>query len=193
MKRLVGSNGLVRIAAALGIAVLLAACGGSDDETTSPGTTAAPGGGVSGADSTNATVPLSKPACDFLSQDDVGRLLGNPVKAAQQGAVTNCTWGTDVDGGSSLDLTVVKPSDGGATQACADQRRSLPRGLAKENIDDLGDSAVWSVEELTTIRQGHLLACWEDGVVIVLITGEKDPVALQGMAKAVAEEAHGRF
>jgi len=188
-------NRLFRIAAALAVAAILAtACGGSDDgDAASSDTTSAPGNGVSGADSTNATVPLSKPACEFLSQADVGRLLGNPVRGPQQGAVTNCTWGTDVDGGSSLDLTVVKPSANGAKQACADQRRSLPRGLAKDSVDGLGDSAVWSVEELTTIRQGHLLACWDDGVVIVLITGERPPAELQDKAKAIAEDAHERF
>ncbi len=65
--------------------------------------------------------------------------------------------------------------------------------MAKDSVDGLGDSAVWSVEELTTIRQGHLLACWDDGVVIILITGERPPAELQDKAKAIAEDAHERF
>ncbi len=183
---------LVKIATALAIAALLAACG-SDDKDETSSTTSTPAGEVSGADSTNATVPLSKPACEFLSQDDVAKLLGNPVTAPTQGAATNCTWGTNVDGGSSLDLTVVKPSAKGGAQACSDQRRTLPSGLPRESVGGIGDSGVWVVEELTTIKQGHLLACWDDGVVVVLLTGEHDASALQATAKSVAEQAHDRF
>lgn len=183
---------LARIATYLALAALLAACA-SDDKKETSSTTITPAGEVSGADSTNATLPLTKPACDFLSQDDVAKLLGNPVKAPTPGAETNCTWGTDVDGGSSLDLTIVKPSAKGGAQACADQRKTLPRGLPRESIGGVGDSAVWVLEELTTIKQGHLLACWNDGVVVVLLTGERDPSALQATAKSVAEQAHDRL
>ncbi|MEN3315615.1 MAG: hypothetical protein V7605_1849 [Acidimicrobiaceae bacterium] len=56
----------------------------------------------------NATVPLPKPTCEFLTGDDIAGAIGNPVQAATQAEAANCTWGTAVDGGTSLDLTVVK-------------------------------------------------------------------------------------
>lgn len=184
-------NGLARIAVVVGTAALLTACG--SDKKAATTTTSTSAGDVAGAASTNATVPLPKPACELLSQDDVAKALGNAVKPAVPAEASNCTWGTNVDGGSSLDLTVVKPSAQGATQACADQRKTLPRGVAKDQVSGVGDSAVWVFEELTTIKQGHLLACWKDGVVVVLITGEHDGAALQTTAKAVAEEVHHRI
>ena len=139
----------------VGAIVVLGACG-SDGDDESSSTTAAPGG-VSGASSTNATVPLGQQACELLPQPDVVELLGNPVREAVGIGEPNCTWGTDVDGGSSLDITVVRPSENGAGQACKDQGRMLPRG-ARESVDGVADSAEWVIESLTTIKQGHLLA-----------------------------------
>jgi len=166
----------------------VAGCGGDSDKQGSPATTVA--AGTPGVNAANATVPLPKPACDLLSLDDIAKALGNPVNGGMAGGPINCTWGTSVDGGTSLDLTVVKAASGASEQACNDQRSTLSRSAAKENVSGVGDSAVWFVEELTTIRQGHLLACWDDGAVVVLLTGEKDPAALKATASDVAEKAH---
>ena len=184
-------NRSVRMGIAVGVIGVLGACGSDGDDESSP-TTAAPGG-ISGAVSTNATVPLGKQACELLPQPDVVELLGNPVKEAVPAGDLNCTWGTDVDGGSSLDITVVKPSENGASQACKDQGRMLPSGVPRESVDGVGDSAEWVLESLTTIKQGHLLACWDDGVVVVLLTGEREPDVMRSTATAVAEMVHDRM
>lgn len=185
---------VVRIVPIMVAALLVVAgCGGgSSDKAAPPETTVAPGE-TPGAAAVNATVPLPKPACEFLSREDVATALGNPVNDATEAGAANCTWGTAVDGGTSLDLTVVKAAAGGSDEACKDQRNTLTRSATKEPVSGVGDSAVWFVEELTTIRQGHLLACWKNGVVVILLTGEKDPGALKATASAVANEVHGRL
>jgi hypothetical protein len=167
-------------------------CGGSSKKA-APATTTVPAGGVPGAGAVNATVPLAKPACELLTVDDIAAALGNAVNAPTPAEAANCTWGTAVDGGTSLDLTVVKVAPGASAEACRDQRNTLPRAAAKEAVSGVGDSATWVVEQLTTIKQGHLVACWKDGVVVVLLTGEKDAAALQATAKGLAETVHGRL
>jgi len=183
---------VVRIAPVIVAAIVVAGCGGSSEKA-APATTTVPPGATPGAAAVNATVPLPKPACDFLSGDDVAGALGNPVGQATPAGDTNCTWGTSVDGGTSLDLTVVKAAPGASGEACKDQRNTLARGVDKEDVSGVGDSAVWFVEQLTTIKQGHLLACWNNGVVVVLLTGEKEAGVLKATASDVANKVHSRL
>lgn len=185
---------VVRIAPIVVVAiVVIAGCGGSSKKAAQTSTTVAGGSGTPGAVAVNATVPLPKPACDFLSRDDIAGALGNPVGAATAAGETNCTWGTSVDGGTSLDLTVVKAAPGGSAEACKDQRNSLPRGIDRESVSGVGDSALWFVDQLTTIKQGHFLACWNNGVVVILVTGEKEAAALKATASGLAEKVHSRL
>ncbi|MDQ6798681.1 MAG: hypothetical protein M3011_11820 [Actinomycetota bacterium] len=172
--------------------VVVSGCGGSSKKA-APAATTLGAGATPGAAAVNATVPLPKPACEFLSGDDITAALGNPVSGATPAGDTNCTWGTTVDGGTSLDLTVVKAAAGASGEACKDQRNTLSRGVAKESVSGVGDSAVWFVEQLTTIKQGHLLACWDNGVVVVLLTGEKDADALKTTASGLANKVHSRL
>jgi len=173
--------------------IVVAGCGGSSSKKADPTATTVAAGATPGAAAVNATVPLPKPACDFIGRDEIAKALGNPVNDATPAGDTNCTWGTSVDGGTSLDLTVVKAAPGASAEACKDQRNSLSHSAAMENVSGIGDSAVWFVEELTTIRQGHLLACWNNGAVVVLLTGEKDAAALKATATSLAEKVHGNL
>jgi len=172
--------------------IAVAGCGGGSAKKAAPAATTVAAGATPGAAAVNATVPLPKSACELLSGDDIAGALGNPVKEATPAEASNCTWGTSVDGGTSLDLTVVKAAPGGGAEACKDQRNTLARDTAKESVSGVGDSALWFVEELTTIKQGHLLACWTNAVVVVLLTGEKDAAALKATASGLANKVHSR-
>jgi len=173
--------------------LVVSGCGGSSSKKAAPAATTLGAGATPGAAAVNATVPLPKPACDFLTRDDIAGALGNPVGDATPAGDTNCTWGTSVDGGTSIDLTVVKAAAGNGAEACKDQRNTLSRGVDKESVSGVGDSAVWFVEQLTTIKQGHLLACWDNGVVVVLLTGEKEAGALKATASGLANKVHSRL
>ncbi len=173
--------------------VVATGCGGSSAKKAAPAQTTTPAGATPGAVAVNATVPLPKPACDFLSRDDIATALGNPVNDPTPAEASNCTWGTSVDGGTSLDLTVVKAAAGSSDEACKDQRNTLPRSAAKESVSGVGDSATWVLEELTTIKQGHLLVCWNNAAVVVLLTGEKEPAALKATASGLADKVHSRL
>lgn len=179
------------VAAVVGLAVT-AGCG-SGTSTTTPTTvrTTVPLGGKVPPPPT--TAGLAKAACDLLSRDDVAKALGNAVEAPQPSGTTDCSWGTSVDGGTSLAITVAKPGQAAVAVACDAQRKTLPDKPPKVPVSGVGTSAVWVVEELTTIRQGHLLTCWNDSVVVVLLTGEKPTAALQATAVNVATTVHGRL
>lgn len=182
---------VVKIAALAGAGIMVVAgCGGGSSKKAAPASTTVLPGQTPGAGAVNATVPLPKPACEFLTGDDIAAAISNRVLAPTQAEASNCTWGTAVDGGTSVDLTVVKIASGAAAEACRDQRNTLPKGVAKAPVSGVGDSAVWVIEELTTIRQGHLLACWNNAAVVVLLTGEKDAAALQASASNLAQKVH---
>ncbi|MGI9033538.1 MAG: hypothetical protein ACR2HY_07640 [Acidimicrobiales bacterium] len=179
-----------RVAASAAFAVVVAACG-SGSSKSATNTTALPGGTVAGVTS---TVAPPKAACDILSRDDVAAAVGNPVNDPQPSGTTDCAWGTAVDGGTSLALTIAKPGNPAAAAAeCTAQRNGLPSELPKEPVAGVGTSAVWVLEPLTTIKQGHLVACWADSVVSVLLTGERDPGALRTTATGVVQKAHSRL
>ncbi len=173
--------------------VVVAGCGGGSSKKAAETTTTVRAGATPGAAAVNATVPLPKPACDFLSRDDIAGALGNPVGDPTPAGDTNCTWGTSVDGGTSIDLIVVKAAPGASAEACKDQRNSLPRGIDRESVSGVGDSALWFIDQLTTIKQGHFLACWNNGVVVLLLTGEKDAATLKSTASSLAEKVHSRL
>ncbi len=188
MNRLVVKTTLIVVS----VMVVVAGCGGSSKKAAPAATTVA-AGATPGAVAVNATVPLGKPACEFLSRDDIAGALGNPVGDPTPAGETNCTWGTSVDGGTSLDVVVVKAAPGASAEACKDQRNNLPRGIDRESVSGVGDSALWFVDQLTTIKQGHFLACWNNGVVVILLTGEKDAAALKATASGLAEKVHSRL
>lgn len=178
------------MAAVTVVAALVAACG-SNNKSGPPATTVARGSSASGA--TTTTAGLAKPACELLTRDDIANALGNPVKDPQPAGPTDCSWGTDVDGGTSLGLTVAKPGPQGGAQECAAQRNTLPEGLPREPVPGVGTSAVWVLEPLTTLKQGHLVACWNDSVVVILLTGEHEPAALRATAVSLAQQVHSRL
>lgn len=177
---------LARLAALLVVAVVTVACGSDSDEaggtsTTRPAQTAASGGVAPGP---------ARPTCELLSRDDVAKALGNAV-AAGVPAGKDCFWGTDVDGGTNLNLTVDKPAPNQAASTC-DLRKA---SISKENLEqikDVGNSAVWSVQKPSLLTQGNLVACYDDAVVWVILTGEKEPGQLRSTATKLADAVRSR-
>jgi hypothetical protein len=181
---------VARIGVVVAIAVLVAACS-SKKETSSSTTSPAGGSGGGGAVSTLAP---GKPACDLLSRDDIAKALGNPVGDPAPGGPSDCAWGTDVDGGTSLTITASKPGASGAGPACRALHLGQPSEATREDVSGIGTSAVWAWQKLADpIVQGSLAACWDDSAVLVLLTGEKDSAVLRDTAKGLAQTVHGRL
>ena len=166
---------------------LLAACGSDGDDDASSTTTTAlrPTGG------TVAAPAPSRPACELLSREEVSKAVGNPVRPGT-GSGRDCLWGTDVDGGTSPSVTAFKPGPATA-QECALQRDVLPKEAKREQVGGLGTSAAWVWEQFAVLTQGRLLACWDDAVVLVYLTGEKPPAELRGVAITLAEQVRARI
>jgi hypothetical protein len=176
--------------AAVVLAAVLGACG-SDGDDEGGNTSATPpsptGGGASG------TVAPARPACDILTREEVVAALGNPVRDPVPVGDQGCTWATDVDGGSSLDISVIKHTKEQAAFQCRTLRRGQ-QAANRESVSGLGDPALWVWEELADpIVQGSLVSCWEDGAVSVLLTGEKDQAALRVTAADLAGKVHSRM
>ena len=183
---------LLTLLAVLVVAAVVAGCGSDDDDggAGSPSGTPPPpaAGGASG------TVAPARPACEILTRDEVVAALGNPVRAPVPVGDQGCTWATDVDGGSSLDISTVKHTKEQAAFQCRTLRRGQPQQANREPVSGLGDPALWVWENLAApIVQGSLVSCWEDGAVSVLITGEKDQAALRSTAADLAEKVHSRM
>ena len=186
---------LAAVLAMLVSAVVLAGCGsgGAGQAVLSgqPGTTAAGGGAVS-------TLPpsgggnLGKPACELLTTDEVGKLVGNAVRPAAT-AGRACFWGTSVDKGTSATLTVIAPAAGKANDECASQRNSLPKEATAEQIGGLGNSAVWVWQPVAILVQGSFLACFNDAVILVFVSGEKDQAVLRNVASGFAQSVRARL
>ncbi|MGH9224628.1 MAG: hypothetical protein ACRD2W_12820 [Acidimicrobiales bacterium] len=179
------------------VACVLGACGSGGGDATlvsgSPGPATADGGG--GAVSTLPPAGggnLGKPACELLSQQDVAQLMGNAVGAGQT-AGRACFWGTQVDKGTSATLTVVAPAAGKAADECNAQRNSLPKEATADNVGGLGNSAVWVWQPVAILVQGTLLACWDDAVVSVFLSGEKDQAALRNVANGMVQSVRSRL
>ncbi len=182
-------------AAMITVASLAVACGAQGDAafTRGPGQTTTP-------TTAGPTVPKGrelpagepKPACGLFSDGEMGDLLGNPVRAGT-GEGRNCLWATAVDGGSSVQLSVNTPGQARAQQACTDQRNSISRDLKQEELGGVGTSAVWATQQLTLLLQGTLSACFEDAVILVILTGERDEAAMRNTAVALARHAYSRL
>jgi hypothetical protein len=181
---------IARVGMVVAVAVLMAGCG-SKNETSSSTTSAA---GRSGGGGTASTLAPGKPACELLSRDDVAKALGNPVGDPAPGNREDCSWGTDVDGGTSVTITASKPGRDGAGPACRALHLGQPSEATHENVSGVGSSGVWAWQKLADpIVQGSLAACWDDSAVLVLLTGEKDQAVLRDTAKGLAQTVHGRL
>ena len=178
-------------------ALSLVACGSGGDAVLTRGV---PSGGPRGTVPTITTAVVqgpppsapSRPVCELLSAGDVAAALGNPVRAGT-GDPKFCFWGTQVDGGSSADVTVGIPAAGRGTQACAVQEASLPKEASQQEVSGVGSSAIWAWQQVAILIQGKLVACWADAVVTVQVTGEHDQDLLRQNAVALAQTVHGRL
>lgn len=173
------------------LAVVVAGCGSDGDEGGgNPSATPPPpaAGGGSG------TVAPTRPTCEILPRDEVVAALGNPVRDPVPVGDQGCTWATDVDGGSSLDISAIKHTKEQAAFQCRTLRRGQPQEATRESVSGLGDPALWVWEKLADpIVQGSLVSCWEDAAVSVLLTGEKDQAALRATAIDLAKKVHSRL
>ncbi len=174
------------VAAILMVAVLAVACGSDSDESTGAATSRPPQTGLGAP----GDAPAVKPTCELLTRDEVAQVLGNAVSAGVP-AGRDCAWGTDVDGGTGLNLTVDKPAAGQVASIC-DFRKASVSKENQEQVRGVGNSAVWSVQSLSLLTQGNLVACYDNAVVWVIVTGEKDPDALKSTATKVADTVRDR-
>jgi hypothetical protein len=181
------------LAGALG----LVACGSGGDAVLTKGV---PGGGPRGTVPTVTTAVVqgpppsapAKPVCELLTPGDVAGVLGNPVRDGT-GDPKFCFWGTLVDRGSSADVTVGIPAAGRGSQACAVQEASLPKEDSQEEVGGVGSNAIWAWQQVAILVQGKLVACWDNAVVTVQVTGEHDQGLLRQNAVALAQTVHGRL
>lgn len=186
-----------RAAAAVVVSGLLAAgcsSGGGDAELTVGAPAGAGGSGAAPVTSLPApTGPVdTTTACGTVSAGEVGQVVRNPVRAGA-GADTFCSWGTSVDRGTSAHLTIVRPAAGRVAAACDSQRNSQPKEATHVPVDNVGTSALWVWQPLALLLQGTLVTCWDDSVVVVGLTGEKDQGVLRNQAAALAQAVHQRL
>lgn len=177
------------VAVIVAFVAALAACGsddGDDDSLSDAGSA----GEQSTTPTLNLDAPPTKPPCETLSRDEVAALLGNPVKEPEPVGTRDCTWATDVDGGTSVNLTVSTPGSAGADQECRALRNSQAKEDPHEAVSGVGTSGQWVWQKNDIIVQGSLVACWDDAVVMVLLTGEHDQAQLRATATEVAKKVH---
>jgi len=193
---------LASVAAAVVLAALLGACGsgggGAELVGGSVGPSAGGAGGGPGGGGAVSTLPpsgggsLGKPACELLTQQEVAQLVGNAVRAGQT-AGRACFWGTQVDKGTSATLTVIAPAAGKAAEECTIQRNSLPKEATFENVNGVGKSAVWVWQPVAILLQGTFLGCWDDAVVFVFLSGEKDQAQLRNVANGMVQSVRNKL
>jgi hypothetical protein len=177
------------------MAVLGAACGSGGDAALTRGV---PGPAVTKPPPTAPGTPSAPPvgpgaaACEILSREEVGATVGNPVRPGT-GAGKFCSWGTDVDAGTSANLTVTRPAPAKAAEECTTERNALPKEAKQEQVSGVGSSAVWYWQQVSILLQGSFLACWGDAVVLVMLTGEHDQGALRTTAANFAQKVHSRL
>jgi hypothetical protein len=192
--RVAGVRRLVVAVAVVALTAIVPGCasdgdGDGDGEGGAVGTTAPPPVGVGGE-----AVAASRPACDMLTREEVVAALGNPVRDPVPVGDRGCTWATDVDGGTSLDISAVKASKDRTAFECRALRRGQPGEATREPVSGLADGAVWVWEKLADpIVQGSVVSCWDDSAVSVLLTGEKDQAALRATAVDMAKKIHSRL
>jgi hypothetical protein len=181
---------------ALLVAAALAACGSSEGDAAlvsgGPKPTVAGGGGAVSTLAPTGGGNLGKPACELVSQDDVAKLVGNGVRAGQS-AGRACFWGTTVDKGTSATLTVIAPAANRAADECTVQRNSLAKEATQDAVGGLGNSAVWVWQPVAVLLQGTLLACWNDAVILVFVSGEKDQAVLRNVAQGMVQTVRARL
>jgi len=127
----------------------------------------------------------------LVTREEVASTVGNPVGVAT-GQGRNCSWGTGVDGGTSVSITTVKPGAAGIAFECDSLRQGQARDGKRETVNGVGTSATWVYQSLTTLTQASLVACWVDSAVMVLLTGEREVPALRTTAVNLAQLAHSR-
>ena len=132
----------------------------------------------------------SRPVCDLLAVADVAKAVGNGVRAGT-GDPKFCFWGTAVDGGTSADVTIGIPAQGRGPQACAVQKLALPKEGGQEEAA-VGTGSVWSYQQNGPLTQGALIACFDNAVIRVGMTGERSQAQLKQVAVALAEVARSR-
>ena len=184
-------NGARLAALVVGVS-LLAACGSGGEEASL--TEGAPGGAASPGTTQALTQPTPAPgsvqvACDALTGEEVANILGNAVRGAT-GSGKNCFWGTSVDRGSSVYLSITRPAP---AQECTAQRNALPKEATQEPVNNVGTSAVWSWQQVAILTQGTFLACWPNAIVGVMVTGEKEQGVLRAAAVTLAQRVHSRL
>lgn len=72
------------------------------------------------------------------------------------------------------------------------QKLALPKEAAQEEAA-LGSGSVWSYQQNGLLTQGTLIACFDNAVIRVGMTGERGQAQLKQVAVALAEVARGRL
>lgn len=190
-------NGRTKILLAVVLAALLGgACRSGGDASITVGTNAvsSSGKGVPTSRATGlAATGASKAVCELMTPNEVGQVLGNPVGTGTGDDGNYCLWGTQVDKGTSADVRIKIPAAGRDAEVCQTQLASLPSEATHEPVKGVGTSAAWVYEQVSILLQGSLLACWQNAVIIVLLTGEHDQAALRATATTLAETVHNRL
>ncbi len=157
---------------------------GGEPAETLPPVSALPSTGTGG---------LGKPACELLTQGEVAQLLGNPVTPPTASGDAECNWFTQVDMGTSAILRVAANDLTTAGPECTVQRDSLSADLRREPVEGVGNEAVWAWERVAVLVQGTFLACWDDAVILVFLSGEIDQARLRVQAQGMVETVRARL
>jgi hypothetical protein len=180
------------------VSLVLVACGSGGDAELTVGTK--PGTGSTATPTVPAprgtglaAAPASKAVCDLLSQNEIAQVLGNPVGPGSGDDGNYCLWGTSVDRGTTVDIRVKIPAAGRDVEVCQTELASLPSEATHEPVKGVGTSAQWVYEQVSILLQGSLLACWQNAVLVVLITGEHDQAQLRTQATSLAQTVHSRL
>lgn len=155
------------------------------------------GGAVSGGTTTTTGTAAEEFPCDLVAQNDVSRIVGNPVDPGD--AVTThvtegqvgytarqCIWGAPIaTDGTDARLQVSRAEDNdGADPGCP------PIPGSSVPVVGLGTSATWSwVDPGTSTTVGTLRVCSAPALIEVTITGSTSGDAHLAAARAVAEQA----
>lgn len=176
--------------AALGVALVISACGSDPAEPAGP---AAAGGG-GGADNPAAGgngAPESP--CDLFSRDEAAGVAGNPVKEGQELGFL-CIWEPEDigdDANVQLSLGYVPVMAGGDAQAvCQASLEGIPDA---KPFPGIGDSAYWDFESGARSNTGSLHVCFEKGMLDTSAIGQRPEAELQQIAVSIANTAMGRL
>lgn len=183
---------LARTASLVVVTLLLTACGssGGEAELTVGAAAQTPADPPATLPPTPGPVAgTAKSACQALTIEEVATALGNPVRTGT-GEGKNCFWGTTVDKGTSIFLSTTKPA---TPDECNVQKAALPKEATREDVKGVGTSAIWVYQKVAVLLQGTVLACWNDAVVAVMVTGERDQAALRASGATLAQRAYSRL